>query len=330
MMMRGNLHAWQAVSACLLLVVCAVLQPRHKEVALLQRHAGARALAHDDRQSRATLQALTADSANSWGEGGMDDDEDAPPPEDIMAIQGAQAGSIMGLDYMEASAAATAASAVAAAPELIPLMALRQRYPQRRGLGRPQLRTVDAPFRLSGYTVPGSAYDRTQPSADPWTGDPSLARVVTNGQQGQAPSRASAATPSSGISEADYGRARSAAQAGQAAAARGQKPQGKKAAHGSIRLPAPRALYEYHVPGDYLGGDGGMDSDYDDVIAPSEFYGLDQKVCASTPTRAPAPTHAPSPSAVRAYVLHTLRCTRARIDRPTDMHSLDGAAGQLA
>ena len=37
-------------------------------------------------------------------------------------------------------------------------------------------------------------------------------------------------------------------------------------------------LYEYHVPGDYLGGDGGMDSDYDDVIAPSEFYGMDQKV----------------------------------------------------
>lgn len=39
----------------------------------------------------------------------------------------------------------------------------------------------------------------------------------------------------------------------------------------------PTALYEYHVPGDYLGGDGGMDSDYDDVLAPSEFYGMDQK-----------------------------------------------------
>jgi hypothetical protein len=30
-------------------------------------------------------------------------------------------------------------------------------------------------------------------------------------------------------------------------------------------------------PGDYLGGDGGMDSDYDDVLAPSEFYGTDEK-----------------------------------------------------
>jgi hypothetical protein len=30
--------------------------------------------------------------------------------------------------------------------------------------------------------------------------------------------------------------------------------------------------------GGYLGGDGGMESDYDDVIAPSDFYGLDQKV----------------------------------------------------
>jgi len=36
-------------------------------------------------------------------------------------------------------------------------------------------------------------------------------------------------------------------------------------------------LYEYHVPGGYLGGDNGMDSDYDKVIAPSEFYGTDQK-----------------------------------------------------
>jgi len=38
-----------------------------------------------------------------------------------------------------------------------------------------------------------------------------------------------------------------------------------------------QTLYEYHVPGDYLGGDGGMESDYDDVLAPSEFYGTDQK-----------------------------------------------------
>jgi len=36
-------------------------------------------------------------------------------------------------------------------------------------------------------------------------------------------------------------------------------------------------LYEYHVPGDYLGGDGGVESDYDAVTAPSEFYGMDQK-----------------------------------------------------
>ena len=27
----------------------------------------------------------------------------------------------------------------------------------------------------------------------------------------------------------------------------------------------PMQLYEYHVPGDYLGGDGGVDSDYDEV-----------------------------------------------------------------
>lgn len=34
---------------------------------------------------------------------------------------------------------------------------------------------------------------------------------------------------------------------------------------------------QYHVPGDYLGGDGGMESDYDDVIAPSEFFATDEK-----------------------------------------------------
>jgi len=44
-----------------------------------------------------------------------------------------------------------------------------------------------------------------------------------------------------------------------------------------LEVAPQQALYEYHVPGDYLGGDGGMDSDYDDAIAPSEFYGLDQK-----------------------------------------------------
>jgi len=35
-------------------------------------------------------------------------------------------------------------------------------------------------------------------------------------------------------------------------------------------------LYEYHVPGGYLGGDNGVDSDYDAVTAPSEFYASDQ------------------------------------------------------
>jgi len=33
-----------------------------------------------------------------------------------------------------------------------------------------------------------------------------------------------------------------------------------------IRVAAPRELYEYHVPGKYLGGDGGMESDYDAVV----------------------------------------------------------------
>ena len=41
-------------------------------------------------------------------------------------------------------------------------------------------------------------------------------------------------------------------------------------------------LYEYHVPGagtsaEYLGGDGGMDSDYDAVSAPSEYFATDEK-----------------------------------------------------
>ena len=204
--MRGNLHVMQALAACGLLVVCVMLQPRHKEVVLFQRSAGSRALAADDRQSRATLQALTADSVSpeALGESdGMDDND--PPPQDILAIQGAQAGSIMGLDYMETSAAATAAAAAAAAPELIPLMALRQRYPQ--------LRTVDAPFRLAGYTVPGSSYDRTRPSADPWTGDPSLMRVVTTGHASSSSSTSSPSSRSSDATEADYGKSRSAARA---------------------------------------------------------------------------------------------------------------------
>ena len=41
-------------------------------------------------------------------------------------------------------------------------------------------------------------------------------------------------------------------------------------------------LYEYHVPGagtsaEYLGGDGGMASDYDAVSAPSEYFATDEK-----------------------------------------------------
>lgn len=40
---------------------------------------------------------------------------------------------------------------------------------------------------------------------------------------------------------------------------------------------AQQQLYEYHVPGDYLGGDGGVDSDYDAVISPSEYFGTDEK-----------------------------------------------------
>jgi len=44
----------------------------------------------------------------------------------------------------------------------------------------------------------------------------------------------------------------------------------------------PQVLYEYHVPGagtsaEYLGGDGGLDSDYDAVTAPSEYFATDEK-----------------------------------------------------
>merc|ERR1719199_2335041 len=39
----------------------------------------------------------------------------------------------------------------------------------------------------------------------------------------------------------------------------------------------PQQLYEYHVPGDYLGGDNGMESDYDAVTAPSEYFATDEK-----------------------------------------------------
>jgi len=171
---QGDPHAamrvTQVLAACALLVVCVVFQPKHKEVELFQRRAAVRALKTDDLKNRAMMQSLSADmDVINDGWGNDDVDENAPPPEDIMAIQGAQAGSIIGLDYLEATAAAGAATAAAAAPELIPLMALRQKQKQQ------QLRTVNAPFRLSGYTL--NPYDSAQQSADPWTGDPSLSSV---------------------------------------------------------------------------------------------------------------------------------------------------------
>jgi hypothetical protein len=216
--------------------------------------------------------------ADGWGNDQMD--EDAPPPEDIMAMQSAQAGSILGLDYMEASAAGAAATAAAAGPELIPLLALRQRY----NVPSEKLRTVNAPFRLSGYSP--HPYDATQPSADPWTGNPDLASV----QQSAPTQRGASSLPGVGESESDFAASRSAAEHAGARSARkttdrrpaasGKSAHAHAKAHRAqkhlrqehaparaaaapaagrrIRLVSPRALYEYHVPGDYLGGDGGM------------------------------------------------------------------------
>lgn len=219
--------------------------------------------------------------ADGWGDDQVD--EDAPPPEDIMALQSAQAGSILGLDYMEASAAGAAATAAAAGPELIPLLALRQRY----SAPSEQLRTVNAPFRLSGYSA--HPYDATQPSADPWTGNPDLASV----QQSAPLQRGANTQPGVGETESDFAASRSASEHPGAPARSARKTNDKrpaatgKSAHAHakahraqkhlrqehmpahaaaarasgrrrIRLVAPRALYEYHVPGDYLGGDGGM------------------------------------------------------------------------
>lgn len=49
----------------------------------------------------------------------------------------------------------------------------------------------------------------------------------------------------------------------------------------STRKRFPRAvhqqLYEYHVPGGYLGGDGGIGSDYAAVSAPSEYFAMDEQ-----------------------------------------------------
>jgi hypothetical protein len=233
--MQGDPHlalrVSQVLAACGLLVLCAVFQPKHKEVELFQRRAAVQALKADTFKNRATLQVLTADAAAADQ---MDDDENAPAPEDIMAIQerltylhpgvsvnafsnyslcvnlqGAQAGSILGLDYMEASAAAGAAAAAAAGPELIPLLALRQRYnvPVTHPKTKHQkLRTVDAPFRLSGFVV--HPRDAAQPSADPWTGNPTLTSVPLSANESPGGGR----NPAPGAAESDYGAARSAAQ----------------------------------------------------------------------------------------------------------------------
>ena len=86
--MQGDPHialrVSQVLAACGLLVLCAVFQPKHKEVALFQRRAAVQALKADTFKNRATLQVLTADAAAADQ---MDDDENAPAPEDIMAIQ---------------------------------------------------------------------------------------------------------------------------------------------------------------------------------------------------------------------------------------------------
>ena len=236
--MQGDPHlalrVSQVLAACGLLVLCAVFQPKHKEIALFQRRAAVQALKADTLKNRATLQVLTADAAAADH---MDDDENAPAPEDIMAIQerltylhpgvsvnafsnyslcvnlqGAQAGSILGLDYMEASAAAGAAAAAAAGPELIPLLALRQRYnvpvthPTTHPTKHQKLRTVDAPFRLSGFVV--HPRDAAQPSADPWTGKPTLTSVPMSANESPGGGR----NPAAGAAESDYGAARSAAQ----------------------------------------------------------------------------------------------------------------------
>jgi len=110
---------------------------------------------------------------------------------------------------MEASAAAGAAAAAAAGPELIPLLALRQRYNvpvTHPGTKHQQLRTVDAPFRLSGFVV--HPRDAAQPSADPWTGNPTLTSVPLSANESPGGGR----NPAAGAAESDYGAARSAAQ----------------------------------------------------------------------------------------------------------------------
>ena len=67
-----------------------------------------------------------------------------------------------------------------------------------------------------------------------------------------------------------------------------EQVQGARAARpGELLVQNPRTgqrflLYEYHVPGagtsaEYLGGDGGIDSDYDAVSAPSEYFATDEK-----------------------------------------------------
>jgi hypothetical protein len=40
------------------------------------------------------------------------------------------------------------------------------------------------------------------------------------------------------------------------------------------KMGAPQ-LYEYHTPGEYAGGE----EDYDGLVAPSEYFATDEKVC---------------------------------------------------
>ena len=74
-------------------------------------------------------------------------------------------------------------------PELIPLIALRQRY----GAPAAQLRTVEAPYRLAGFQVNQANQDA--PSANPWSGM-SESQYLTAEQSGaDVPAQASAKHP---------------------------------------------------------------------------------------------------------------------------------------
>ena len=187
MLRQSHVHAALRLSpilaACAMVVLCVLAQPKHKEIELKQQHA-----ANNARSNFATFQALQNNEAPDDFVGG-DADEAEPTPQDVMAIQGAQAGTILGLDYMEATAAGAAATAAAVGPELIPLIALRQRY----GAPAAQLRTVEAPYRLAGFQVNQANQDA--PSANPWSGM-SESQYLTAEQSGaDVPAQASAKHP---------------------------------------------------------------------------------------------------------------------------------------